>query len=79
MLLVLLFLLGVVIFFAIYVLPSAIAALRGHPQVRAIIAINLFVGWFLVGWVVALAMALSAKPQPVVHQTIYQPPPPPRR
>lgn len=58
----------------LYFLPSGIALLRGHHQIGAILAINTFLGCMVVGWVVALAMALSAKRQPVVHQTIYQPP-----
>jgi hypothetical protein len=69
------FLVGAAVLFVLYFVPSGIAIMRGHHQVGAIIAINVFLGCFLVGWVVALAMALSSKQRPVVHQTIYQPPP----
>lgn len=67
--------LGLAIAIGLYFLPTAIAVMRGHHQLGAIIAINTFLGCLLVGWVVALAMALSAKREPTVHQTIYQQPP----
>lgn len=42
-----------------YFLPNIIAALRQHPQHGSIFVINLFLGWTLIGWVVALAMSVS--------------------
>lgn len=51
---------------AIYFLPTIIAFWRGHHQRGAVLAINLFLGWTLLGWVVALAMAMSAHRQPQV-------------
>jgi hypothetical protein len=44
----------------IYFLPSIIAGLRGHRQADMVFVINLFFGWTLVGWVVALTIAASA-------------------
>lgn len=55
---------GLLVATALYFAPSAIAIVRGHHQVGAIIAVNAFLGWSLIGWVVALAMALSAMRQP---------------
>lgn len=67
---------------AVYFVPSVIAAARGHHQTAAIVAINAFLGWLLIGWVVALAMALSAKRAPALPPSVVQvgypvPPPPP--
>ncbi len=55
----------------IYFLPSIIASLRGHPNQMSVIVVNLFLGWTLVGWVVALAMSVSGfnKADKVVHRT----------
>lgn len=45
--------------FLLYWLPSIIAGLRHHHQGWPVCIINLFLGWTLFGWVVALAMSLS--------------------
>jgi Superinfection immunity protein len=45
---------GAVILFALYFLPATVAAWRHHPSVNAITALNLFLGWTLIGWVYAL-------------------------
>ncbi|HET9770672.1 MAG TPA: superinfection immunity protein [Acidimicrobiia bacterium] len=44
---------------AAYVLPTAVASSRSHHHVGAIAAVNLLLGWTLIGWVVALAMAVG--------------------
>lgn len=44
-----------------YWAPTLVAALRGHRQMGPILVINLLLGWTFVGWVVALAMALSSQ------------------
>ncbi len=43
---------------AIYAVPTIVAVLRGHRNVAAIVVINLFLGWTLVGWVGALVWAV---------------------
>jgi Superinfection immunity protein len=51
---------------AFYFLPALVADLRGAKHVDAIAAINLFLGWTLVGWLAALVWALvEAQPNPV--------------
>lgn len=51
-----------------YLLPSIIAVSRGAPSPGSTIAINVLLGWTLVGWAASLAMALRSKYQPtVVH------------
>lgn len=47
------------ILLAIYFLPFIIAA--GNPRGPMIFVINLFLGWTLIGWVIALAMAVAPK------------------
>ena len=46
------------------VAPTIVANSRKHHQVGAVFVLNLFLGWTLVGWVVALAMACSATSTP---------------
>lgn len=50
---------------AIYFLPTLIAAGRKKRNAAAIFALNLFLGWTLIGWVLALVWSLSADPQVV--------------
>ncbi len=50
----------VVLFLILYFAPLAIAGMRHHHQTGSIAVVNLFLGWTVVGWVVALAMAFSA-------------------
>jgi len=42
-----------------YFVPTLIALFRSHPNGWPILVINFFLGWTLIGWVVALAMAVS--------------------
>ncbi len=42
-----------------YFLPVAIAFNRRRANTGAIFALNLFLGWSLIGWVVALVWALK--------------------
>lgn len=54
---------GVGLFLAIlfvpFWLPTIVAFYRKHPSRGGILALNLLLGWTFVGWVVALAWALS--------------------
>lgn len=43
----------------IYSIPTMVAVGRRHHNVGPIVTINFFLGWTLIGWVVALAMAVS--------------------
>lgn len=54
----------VVIVIAFYLLPTIIAVRRKKANSTTIILINIFLGWLLVGWIVALIMALSDDPRP---------------
>ena len=43
----------------IYYTPSIVAFARGKKNKGAILALNFFLGWTLVGWVVSLVWALT--------------------
>jgi len=61
----------IIVLAAIYFIPSIVAYGRKN-HTAAIFALNLFLGWTLIGWVIALVMALwtnNAKPK-------TEPPPP---
>ena len=45
-----------------YFLPSIIGAVRKVPNIGSVVVINSFLGWTIVGWVVALAMAARSVP-----------------
>jgi Superinfection immunity protein len=45
-----------------YWLPSIIARGRHVPNLGSVFVINLFAGWTIVGWVVAIAMAARSVP-----------------
>jgi len=48
----------------LYFLPTLIAASRRKRNTAAIFALNLFLGWSLLGWVLALIWSLSVDPPP---------------
>ena len=48
---------------ALYMLPTIVASMVGSHLTVAIFIINLFLGWSLIGWVVALAMAFIPRPK----------------
>lgn len=47
----------------LYLLPTFIALDRKVPHTGSVVVINLFLGWTLIGWVVALAMAARTTTQ----------------
>ena len=49
-----------------YMLPWAVAATRGKSNQGAVGLLNFFLGWSLIGWIVALVMACTSEPQPIV-------------
>lgn len=46
---------------ALYFVPTIVASMRNHENAVAIAALNLLLGWTLVGWVAALVWSLTAK------------------
>ena len=58
----------------IYFIPTFAA--RGKPQFNSVLAINFFLGWTLVGWVIALAWAVKQDSAPraiVSHAPLLEP------
>jgi hypothetical protein len=53
--------------FVMYFLPSLIALVRGKRDVVAIVVLNFFLGWTVIGWVVALVWALKTDAVVVYH------------
>lgn len=45
-----------------YFLPGSFAAFRRRKSFRWILAINLLLGWTVIGWIVALIWAFAGKP-----------------
>jgi hypothetical protein len=43
----------------VYFLPSYEAWARSHPNYTGVLLLNLFLGWTLLGWVIALVWAVS--------------------
>jgi hypothetical protein len=48
-----------IIMIAIYFLPAIIAFNRNHHNALAIVVLDVFLGWTLVGWVIALVWACT--------------------
>jgi hypothetical protein len=71
-------LIAIAIILALYFLPSIIAARRNHLNRVAIYALNFFLGWSVIAWILCLVWALSnSSPQVVVVQQNAAPPAPP--
>lgn len=49
---------------ALYFLPVVVATVRNCKATAGVFVVNLFLGWTLIGWVVALAWAASGDPRP---------------
>lgn len=53
---------GFILVVVVYFLPSIIGYMRKVPNIGSVFVINFFLGWSLIGWVVALAMAARSVP-----------------
>lgn len=64
---------------ALYFLPTIIAVVKHKANTSAITLLNLFLGWTLVGWFIALLWAVSNQQvdQPVVVRHVPAAPPAP--
>ena len=49
-----------IVFMLLYFAPTIIAMLRRAKGDCGVLVINLFLGWTMIGWVVALAWAVSS-------------------
>ncbi|HET9285566.1 MAG TPA: superinfection immunity protein [Candidatus Angelobacter sp.] len=57
---------------AFYFLPTIMAIKRKSPHTTAVVILNFFFGFTLIGWIIALVLA-SKQPQPMV--VVYNSPP----
>jgi hypothetical protein len=55
---------GIVLGAAAYFAPTIVAILVRARHLAAVIVLNLLLGWSLIGWVVALALAFMGKGEP---------------
>jgi hypothetical protein len=63
---------------ALYLLPVLIGRIRQVPDLGSVAVINVLLGWTLIGWAVALALALrSARPRAAAVQVVQNVPAPP--
>lgn len=46
--------------FLMYFLPSLVAFARNKRDTASIVVLNFFLGWSVIGWVIALVWALKA-------------------
>jgi hypothetical protein len=46
----------------LYFLPAIIAAVRRTHNSTAILLLNLFLGWTVIGWLIALVMSICSAP-----------------
>jgi hypothetical protein len=46
----------------LYLVPSIIAAVRGHRQFAALVALNTLLGWTVIGWIGTFAWSLARTP-----------------
>jgi len=51
---------AILVLLGFYFLPLLIAVKRKHHQGTAILVLNLFFGWTILGWIVALVWACTA-------------------
>lgn len=62
---------------SLYLAPTIVAFGREHHQKASILVVNLFLGWTLIGWVVAFAMAVGTthpKPPPPHYGEVWPAP-----
>lgn len=50
--------------FVLYLLPTIIGAARHAPDVGAVAVVNVLLGWTVLGWIVALALACRTRREP---------------
>lgn len=60
-------LLALAVVVTFWLLPTIVAAAREMPNIGAVIVVDVLLGWTIIGWIVALAMACGARPQPLPY------------
>ena len=57
----------IVFSFALYFLPAIVAAARRTHNATGILLLNVFLGWTVIGWFVALILAMCSAPYYVYY------------
>jgi hypothetical protein len=57
----------IVVGFFIYFLPCVVASSRGSASGGSVFLVNLLFGWTLIGWLIALVMAVSTETSDAVE------------
>lgn len=52
-----------IVMFIFYFVPSAIAIFRKSPNMVLALIVNIFFGWTILGWAIALVLAMRSKHQ----------------
>lgn len=60
----------VLLMLTLYFLPTIIAVCRHSYYMAAAIVVNLFLGWTLIGWLLALILSLQNKPKTGSQQIV---------
>jgi hypothetical protein len=68
-------LIGLSVLIGAYFAPTIVAGMRRHHQLGAIAVTNLFVGWTVIGWVVAMATPPTGTAPLWLYQTPHREPP----
>ncbi|MEO8895861.1 MAG: superinfection immunity protein, partial [Rhizomicrobium sp.] len=50
------------VLFLMYWLPTIVAIVRRTPSALGVAMLNFFLGWTVIGWIIALVIALAAYP-----------------
>jgi len=61
----------VIVVLGIYLIPTIVGKARNVPNIGSVFVINFFLGWSLIGWAVALAMAVrtvAPSTQVIIHR-----------
>jgi hypothetical protein len=53
---------ALIVLLGLYFVPSIVGAVRKVPNIGSVVVLNFFLGWTIIGWVVALAMAARSVP-----------------
>lgn len=64
-------LVAVVLVVGLYFLPTIVGSARHVVHIGSVFAVNLLLGWTVIGWAVALAMALRTNPPYLTGPTAY--------
>ncbi len=55
----------------LYFLPAIIAAARQTHNATGILVLNLFLGWTIIGWFVALLLSIFSAPYYVYYRRVW--------